>query len=154
LGFALGWNYYFKYIIVTPNQLTATSLVLQFWVKRDKINPGAFIAIFLVAIVCINYFGIKFFGEFEFVSLVRSNTTLTLLIFGIVALEYQGRRYPRSYHALLGLGLRWRSFRRAIRIQVLEKSWCFQSVRLERRRWPLPRSLELHDNRRLRLLGN
>lgn len=71
LGFALGWNYYFKYIIVTPNQLTATSLVLQYWVKRDRINPGAFIAIFLVAIVTINYFGIRFFGEFEFVSLPK-----------------------------------------------------------------------------------
>jgi amino acid transporter len=31
------------------------------------VNPGVFVAIFLVAIVCINYFGgIKFFGEFEF----------------------------------------------------------------------------------------
>lgn len=68
LGFALGWNYYFKYIMVTPNQLTAASLVVQFWVAPTKINPGVFITIFLVAIVAINYFGIKFFGEFEFVS--------------------------------------------------------------------------------------
>lgn len=68
LGFALGWNYYFKYIMVTPNQLTAASLVIQYWVKPSRINPGVFIAIFLVAIVAINYFGIKFFGEFEFVS--------------------------------------------------------------------------------------
>lgn len=29
-------------------------------------NPGVWIAIFLVVIVCINYFGIRFFGEFEF----------------------------------------------------------------------------------------
>ncbi|KAL2209654.1 dicarboxylic amino acid permease [Sarocladium strictum] len=67
LGFALGWTYWFKYIIVTPNQLTAAALTIQFWVDRDKVNPGVFVAIFLVAIVCINYFGgIKFFGEFEF----------------------------------------------------------------------------------------
>ena len=71
LGFALGWNYFFKYIIVTPNNLTAASLILQFWVKRDRINPGVFITIFLIAIVVINYFGIKFFGEFEFVRIPR-----------------------------------------------------------------------------------
>lgn len=72
LGFALGWNYYFKYIIVTPNQLTAASLVVQYWVDRERINPGVFIAIFLVAIVAINYIGIKFFGEFEFVSISQA----------------------------------------------------------------------------------
>jgi len=66
LGFSLGWNYWFKYIIVTPNNLTAASLVLQYWVKREKVNPGVFIAVFLVVVVVINYFGVKFFGEFEF----------------------------------------------------------------------------------------
>ncbi|KAK8036036.1 hypothetical protein PG991_002109 [Apiospora marii] len=66
LGFALGWSYWFKYIIVTPNQLTAAALVIQYWLPRDKVNPGVWIAIFLVIIVSINYFGIRFFGEFEF----------------------------------------------------------------------------------------
>jgi len=69
LGFALGWNYFFKYIIVTPNQLTAASLIIQYWLPRTRVNPGVFITIFLIAIVTVNYFGIKFFGEFEFVSI-------------------------------------------------------------------------------------
>ncbi|KAK7214761.1 hypothetical protein V2G26_002764 [Clonostachys chloroleuca] len=46
LGFALGWCYWFKYIIVCPNQLTAGALVLQYWVDRDKVSPGVFIAVF------------------------------------------------------------------------------------------------------------
>ncbi|KAI2636436.1 putative amino acid permease [Hypomontagnella submonticulosa] len=66
LGFALGWSYWFKYIIVTPNQLTAAALVISYWLPRDRVNPGVWITIFLVAILCINYFGIRFFGEFEF----------------------------------------------------------------------------------------
>ncbi|KAH8824838.1 amino acid permease/ SLC12A domain-containing protein [Flagelloscypha sp. PMI_526] len=66
LGFALGWTYWFKYIIVTPNQLTAGALVIQFWCDRDRVNPGVWITVFLVTILCINYFGIRFFGEFEF----------------------------------------------------------------------------------------
>ncbi|KAI1437714.1 amino acid permease [Xylaria sp. CBS 124048] len=66
LGFALGWTYWLKYIITPPNQLTAAALVIQFWLPRDRVNPGVWIAIFLVLIVCINYFGVSFFGEFEF----------------------------------------------------------------------------------------
>ncbi|KAI9790336.1 MAG: hypothetical protein M1835_001010 [Candelina submexicana] len=66
LGFSLGYTYWFKYIITTPNQLTAAALVIQYWVPREKVNPGVFIAVFLVVILAINYFGVKFFGEFEF----------------------------------------------------------------------------------------
>jgi len=66
LGFATGYTYWFKYIIITPNQLTAAALVIQYWLPASRVNPGVWIAIFLVIIVCINYFGVRFFGEFEF----------------------------------------------------------------------------------------
>lgn len=70
---------------MTPNQLTAVALVIQFWVDRDKVNPGVFIAIFLVAIVCINYFGIRFFGEFEFwLSSFKVLTIIGIIIFSPV----------------------------------------------------------------------
>lgn len=66
LGFALGWTYWCKYIITTPNQLTATALILQEWKSDQEVNPGVWVAVFLVVIIAINYFGIKFFGELEF----------------------------------------------------------------------------------------
>jgi amino acid transporter len=68
LGFALGWTYWCKYIITTPNQLTASALIIQEWpaTAPDKVNPGVWVAVFLVTIICVNYFGIKFFGELEF----------------------------------------------------------------------------------------
>jgi len=66
LGFALGWTYWCKYIITTPNQLTATALIIQYWCSPEKANPGIFIAVFLVVIIAINYFGVRFFGELEF----------------------------------------------------------------------------------------
>jgi yeast amino acid transporter len=85
LGFSLGWNYWFKYIIVTPNNLTAFSLVMQYWVTSDKVNPGIFIAIALVAIILINYFGIRFFGEFEFwLSSIKVTVILGLIILSLV----------------------------------------------------------------------
>lgn len=34
LGFATGYTYWFKYIITTPNQLTAGALVIQYWLPR------------------------------------------------------------------------------------------------------------------------
>ncbi|KAF5520088.1 Dicarboxylic amino acid permease [Colletotrichum aenigma] len=85
LGFALGWTYWFKYIIVTPNQLTAAALVIQYWVDRDRVNPGVFIAIFLVVIICINYFGIKFFGEFEFwLSSFKVIVIVAIILFSLI----------------------------------------------------------------------
>lgn len=41
-------------------------MVITFWVDTERVNPGVWITIFLVMIVAINYFGVRFFGEFEF----------------------------------------------------------------------------------------
>ncbi|RMZ92715.1 hypothetical protein DV736_g50, partial [Chaetothyriales sp. CBS 134916] len=82
LGFALGWTYWFKYIIITPNQLTAAALVIQYWVGRDRVNPGVFITVFLIAIVAINWLGIKVFGEFEF----WLSSIKVLVIVGVILL--------------------------------------------------------------------
>ncbi|KAF3479667.1 dicarboxylic amino acid permease [Arthroderma uncinatum] len=84
LGFALGYSYYCKYIIITPNQLTAAALVISYWVKRDVVNPGVWITIFLILIVSINYFGIKFFGEFEF----WLSSFKVVIILGIMLLTF------------------------------------------------------------------
>ncbi|KAE8146309.1 amino acid permease/ SLC12A domain-containing protein [Aspergillus avenaceus] len=84
LGFALGWTYWFKYIMITPNQLTAGAMVIQYWIKADRVNPGVWITIFLVLIVCINYFGIRFFGEFEF----WLSSFKVVVILGIILLSF------------------------------------------------------------------
>lgn len=85
LGFATGYTYWFKYLIVTPNQLTAAALVIQYWVKPEKVNPGVFITVFLVVIICINYFGIRFFGEFEFwLSSIKVVVIVGLIILSLV----------------------------------------------------------------------
>ncbi|KAH6896618.1 amino acid permease/ SLC12A domain-containing protein [Thelonectria olida] len=97
LGFALGWTYWFKYIIVTPNQLTAAALVIQYWVDRDRVNPGVFIAIFLVVIICINYFGIRFFGEFEFwLSSFKVITIVGIILFSFILMLGGGPDHDRK----------------------------------------------------------
>lgn len=65
--------------------MTAAALVIQFWVDRDRVNPGVFIAIFLVLICCINYFGIRFFGEFEFwLSSFKVIIIVIIILFSLV----------------------------------------------------------------------
>lgn len=66
LGFAVGYCYLCKYLVVTPNQITAGALVMQYWISRDQVNPGVWISILIVLILIINIFGVKIFGEFEF----------------------------------------------------------------------------------------
>ena len=97
LGFSVGYTYWFKYIILSPNQLTAGALVIQYWVDRDKVNPGVFIAIFLVAIIAINYLGIRFFGEFEFwLSSVKVLTICGLIILSLVLMLGGGPNHDRK----------------------------------------------------------
>ena len=66
LSFTLGYNHWFKYIITTPNQPTACSLVITYRIDREKVIPGVFIAVFLVVVVAIHYLSIRFFGGIEF----------------------------------------------------------------------------------------
>ncbi|KAE9373203.1 dicarboxylic amino acid permease [Stipitochalara longipes BDJ] len=86
LGFALGWNYWFKYIVTTPNNLIASVLVIRFWFDEagDPGNPGGnaalYVTIFLIAIVAINYWGVGFFGEFEF----WLSSTKVLIMIGLI----------------------------------------------------------------------
>lgn len=97
LGFSLGYTYWFKYIITTPNQLTACALVIQYWVDRDKVNPGVFIAVFLVVIIAINYLGIKFFGEIEFwLSSAKVLTMCGLIILSLVLMLGGGPDHDRK----------------------------------------------------------
>ncbi|TKA75145.1 hypothetical protein B0A55_03990 [Friedmanniomyces simplex] len=85
LGFAVGYTYWFKYLITTPNQLTAAALVIQYWCPPERVNPGVFIAIFLVAIIVFNYLGIRFFGELEFwLSSIKVLTIVGLIILMII----------------------------------------------------------------------
>ncbi|KAG8526047.1 uncharacterized protein KY384_000809 [Bacidia gigantensis] len=84
-------------LITTPNQLTAGALVIQYWVDRDRVNPGVFIAVFLVAIVLINFLGIRFFGEFEFwLSSIKVLTIVGLLLLSLILMLGGGPDHDRK----------------------------------------------------------
>lgn len=59
-------------------------MVISFWIPQEKVNAGVWITIFLILIVCINYFGVKFFGEFEF----WLSSFKVVVILGIILLSF------------------------------------------------------------------
>lgn len=81
LGLACGYVYLFKYLILPANQLVAGSLTMQYWITKERINPGVWVAIFLVIIVAVNLLGVIFFGEIEFwLSTLKVITIVGLII--------------------------------------------------------------------------
>lgn len=78
LGYAAGWNYFFKYAIVLPNNLTAAGIIVQYW--RPDLNVGIFVASISVAIILLNLCHVSFFGEAEFWMSVVKLLILTTLV--------------------------------------------------------------------------
>ncbi|KAF8894571.1 dicarbixylic amino acid permease [Infundibulicybe gibba] len=77
LGFALGWNYLLKYLIVTPNNINAAGVVVQYWTR------AVHIAIWMVLVV--NLLGVRVFGELEFwFSSIKVLALIGLLLMGII----------------------------------------------------------------------
>ena len=77
---------------------------MQYWVSRDRVNPGVWITVFLVVITFINFLGVKVFGEIEFwMSILKVLTCLGLiLLLWVIALgggpthERLGFRYWKT----------------------------------------------------------
>jgi len=90
LGFTTGYIYWFKHLVVTPNQLTTVSLILQFWVPPSRVHPAVFVSISLVMVVSLNYFGVKIFGEVEFWLSVFKILVLLIMVFVMLVVACGG----------------------------------------------------------------
>lgn len=64
-GFAMGWNYAIQWLVVLPLEIIAASISINYWNKQ--LNHAIFVSIFYVLIIGINLFGIKGYGEAEFI---------------------------------------------------------------------------------------
>lgn len=81
-GYTLGLLYSLSWLISFPSELVACSLTITYW--TDSVNPLVWVAIFWVLIVAINMFGVKGYGEVEFVlSIIK---VLAVIGFTIVAI--------------------------------------------------------------------
>lgn len=83
-GFAMGWNYALQWLIVLPLEIVAASITVNYW-TQGNISNAAWVGIFLALIVTINFFGVKGYGEAEFVfSIIKVIAVIAFIILGIV----------------------------------------------------------------------
>ncbi|OAL20176.1 hypothetical protein AYO20_11540 [Fonsecaea nubica] len=84
-GFAMGWNYCFQWLVTLPIEIMAASITLNYWQGARDVNPCVWVTIFYIVIVSINLFGVRGYGEAEFVfSIVKVIATLGFIIFALV----------------------------------------------------------------------
>ncbi|EXJ78517.1 AAT family amino acid transporter [Capronia coronata CBS 617.96] len=82
-GFAMGWNYAMQWLVVLPLEIVAASITVDYWVGRNL--NAAWVSIFLVLIVMINFFGVKGYGEAEFIfSIVKVTAVIGYIILGVL----------------------------------------------------------------------
>ncbi|KFX87854.1 hypothetical protein O988_09262 [Pseudogymnoascus sp. VKM F-3808] len=82
-GFAMGWIYAMQWLIILPIEIVAASITINFWNKQ--LRRSIFVTIFLALIITINLFGVKGYGEAEFVfSLVKVIAVIGFIILGII----------------------------------------------------------------------
>ena len=98
-GFAMGWNYALNSLITMPLELTAAGIIIDYW--KTDVHLAVWISIFLVILFIINLFGVKGYGEVEFVvSIIKVIAILGFIILGIVLIfgggpnhQYLGFKY-------------------------------------------------------------
>lgn len=57
----MGWDYAFGWLVILPFELIAVGVTIEYW-RRD-INIGVWIAVFLIILVFIQFFGVRGYGE-------------------------------------------------------------------------------------------
>lgn len=82
-GFAMAWNYAMQWLVVLPLELVAAAVTIKFW--DTTTNSAAFVVIFYVLIIAINFFGVRGYGEAEFIfSAIKVTAVIGFIILGIV----------------------------------------------------------------------
>ncbi|KAF8463271.1 amino acid permease/ SLC12A domain-containing protein [Kalaharituber pfeilii] len=82
-GFAMGWNYAMQWLIVLPLEIVAAAITIDYW--GSTVPKAVWVTIFWILIVVINLFGVKGYGEAEFVfSIIKVVAVVGFIILGII----------------------------------------------------------------------
>ncbi|CAL3964270.1 unnamed protein product [Diplocarpon coronariae] len=93
-GFAMGWNYAMQWLCVLPLEVIAASITINYWDTEQKYKHSIFVTVFLVLITTINMFGVKGYGEAEFMFAI-------VKVVAVIGYIYIGGRYwqdPGAFH--------------------------------------------------------
>ncbi|KAJ7162539.1 amino acid permease [Mycena crocata] len=82
-SFTMGWNYWYNWIIILPAELSAASVLINYW--NTSVNNAAWITLIMVVVIAINLAGAGVYGEAEFIfASIKVITIVGLIILGIV----------------------------------------------------------------------
>ncbi|KAK1071333.1 hypothetical protein LTR74_003463 [Friedmanniomyces endolithicus] len=97
-GFACGWDYAISWLTVLPFEITAAGITISFWPTGANVNIGVWITVFLVALSAIQIFGVRGYGEVEFVlSVIKILACTGFIILGIIIDCGGVKSDPRGY---------------------------------------------------------
>lgn len=83
VGFAVAWNYFIQFLVLLPLELVSSSITMQFW--NTSVNPDVWVLIFYIVVCSINMFGVRAYGEAEFLfSAVKVVAVVGFIIVSIV----------------------------------------------------------------------
>ncbi|KAI0867578.1 amino acid permease [Hypoxylon argillaceum] len=82
-GFAIGWQYAINWLTILPFELIAASGTIKFW--RTDIDSAVWVSVFLVVLTLIQIFGVRGYGEVEFIlSIIKIAACIGFIILGII----------------------------------------------------------------------
>lgn len=72
-------------LTILPFEITAAGLTIAYWKNAADINIGVWVTVFLVALTAIQFFGVRGYGEVEFVlSIIKIIACTGFIILAIV----------------------------------------------------------------------
>ncbi|MEX2947370.1 amino acid permease [Staphylococcus warneri] len=87
LGFALGWNYWFNWVITVAADVTIAAQVIQYWSPMQSIPAWVWSCIFLVIIFALNSLSVRVYGESEYwFALIKVVTVIIFIVIGLLTI--------------------------------------------------------------------
>ncbi|GJJ78385.1 hypothetical protein EMPS_10744 [Entomortierella parvispora] len=85
-SFQMTWVYFTNWALTIPAELSASSLIIAFWLPEDSKFPTWLVpVIIIVGLVIINLAGVKVYGEIEYwFSILKVVTIIVFIICGIL----------------------------------------------------------------------
>ncbi|KAI2602440.1 amino acid permease/ SLC12A domain-containing protein [Hypoxylon sp. NC1633] len=90
-AFALGWSYWFSYLITIANELQAANTIISFW--TTAVPVAGWISIWLVVIVAINVGAVTLFGEIEVIASTIKFGWIFIVIISMIVMSAGGAGY-------------------------------------------------------------
>ncbi|KAG9294763.1 hypothetical protein G9A89_008242 [Geosiphon pyriformis] len=81
LGFALGWNYWYSWSVTVAVEITAGSIVIQYWIS--SVPTWLWSILLLLIMVSFNFFSVRGYGEAEY--WFSMTKIVTVIIFIVIA---------------------------------------------------------------------